>query len=36
MTYTLEVESQGDASDHSCDYKMRGGTMYPLEGRTKC
>jgi hypothetical protein len=22
---------EGDASDHSCDYKMRGGTTHSLE-----
>jgi hypothetical protein len=31
MTYTLEVEREGDVSDCSCDYKTRAGTTYFLE-----
>jgi hypothetical protein len=30
-TYLLEVEREGDASDCSCDNKMRVGTTYELE-----
>jgi hypothetical protein len=29
-TYKLEVEREGDASDHSCDCRMRAGTTYFL------
>jgi hypothetical protein len=31
MTYTLVVESQGDASNCGCDYKTRAGKTYRLE-----
>jgi hypothetical protein len=30
-TYFLEVEREGDRSNHSCDYKTRAGTTYFLE-----
>jgi hypothetical protein len=30
-TYSLEVEREGDVSDHSCNSKMRVGTTYRLE-----
>jgi hypothetical protein len=31
MTYSLEVEREGDTSDHACNYKMRVGMTYALE-----
>jgi hypothetical protein len=31
MTYRLEVERDGDVSDHRCGYKMRLGMTYRLE-----
>jgi hypothetical protein len=31
MTYSLEVEREGDVSDRGCDYKTSVGTPYILE-----
>ena len=31
ITYQLEVEREGNTSDHACAYKLRVGTTYVLE-----